>query len=52
VVRFADQVAFELGQGREDVEYELAAEGGGVDRLLETAKPIPRSAGNRGGRPR
>jgi hypothetical protein len=30
---FADEVAFELGQGGEDVEDELAAGGGGVDRL-------------------
>ena len=36
---FADQVAFELGQGGEDVEDELAARGGGVDRLLEAAEP-------------
>ena len=35
---FADEVAFELGQGREDVEDELATGGGGVDRLLEAAK--------------
>jgi hypothetical protein len=36
---FADQVAFELGQGGEHVEDELAAGGGGVDRLLEAAEP-------------
>ena len=36
---FADEVAFELGQGGEDVEDELAAGGGGVDRLLEAAEP-------------
>ena len=36
---FADEVTFELGQGREDVEDELAAGGGGVDRLLEAAEP-------------
>jgi hypothetical protein len=36
---FADQVAFELGQGREDVEDELAARSGGVDLLLEAAEP-------------
>ena len=36
---FADEVAFELGQGREDVEDELAAGGGGVDGLLEAAEP-------------
>jgi hypothetical protein len=35
----ADQVAFELGQGGEDVEDVLAARGGGVDRLLEAAEP-------------
>ena len=35
----ADQVAFELGQGGEHVEDELAAGGGGVDRLLEAAEP-------------
>jgi hypothetical protein len=38
---FADQVAFELGQGGKDVEHELAAGGGGIDRLLETAEPDP-----------
>src|SRR5215216_1760712 len=38
---FADQVAFELGQGRKDVENELAAGGGGVDRLLEAVEPDP-----------
>ena len=38
---FADEVAFELGQGGEDVEDELAARGGGVDRLLEAAEPDP-----------
>jgi hypothetical protein len=38
---FADEVAFELGQGGEDVEDELAAGGGGVDRLLETAESDP-----------
>jgi hypothetical protein len=36
---FADQVALELGQGGEDVEDELAAGSGGVDRLLEAAEP-------------
>ena len=36
---FADEVAFELGQGREHMEHELAAGGGGVDRLLEAAEP-------------
>ena len=36
---FADQVAFELGQGGEDVEHELASRGGGVDRLLQAAEP-------------
>ena len=46
---FADQVAFELGQGGKDVEDELAAGGGGVDCLLEAAEPdpIPRSASTR-----
>ena len=34
---FADEVAFELGQGGEDVKDELAAGGGGVDRLLQAA---------------
>jgi len=38
-MRFADEVAFELGQGGEDVEDELAAGSGGVDRLLEAAEP-------------
>jgi hypothetical protein len=38
---FADEVAFEFGQGREHVEDELAARGGGVDRLLEAAEPDP-----------
>jgi hypothetical protein len=36
---FADEVAFELGQGGKDVEDELAARGGGVDGLLEAAEP-------------
>jgi hypothetical protein len=36
---FADQVAFELGQGGKHMEDELAAGGGCVDRLLQTAKP-------------
>jgi RibD C-terminal domain len=36
---FADEVAFELGQGGEHMEDELAARGGGVDRLLEAAEP-------------
>jgi hypothetical protein len=35
----ADEVAFELGQGGEDVEDELAPGGGGVDRLLEAPEP-------------
>jgi hypothetical protein len=34
-----DEVAFELGQGGEDMEHELAAGGGGVDRLLQAAEP-------------
>ena len=38
---FADEVAFDLGQGREDVEQELAAWGGGVDRLLPAPEPDP-----------
>jgi hypothetical protein len=36
---FADELAFELGQGGEHVEDELAARGGGVDCLLEAAEP-------------
>jgi hypothetical protein len=32
---FADEVAFELGQGGEHVEDELAARRDGVDRLLQ-----------------
>ena len=36
---FADQIAFKLRQGTEDVEDELAAGGGGVDLLGEGAKP-------------
>ena len=36
---FADEVAFELGQGGEDVEDQLAAGGGGVDCLLEAPEP-------------
>jgi hypothetical protein len=36
---FADQVAFKLGQSREDMEDQLAARSGGVDRLLEAPKP-------------
>jgi hypothetical protein len=36
---FADEAAFELGQGGEHVEDELAAGGGGVDRLLQAAEP-------------
>jgi hypothetical protein len=38
---FADQVAFELGEGGDHVEDELGARGGGVDHLLETAEPDP-----------
>jgi len=38
---FADQVAFELGQGREQVDDELAAGSGGVDRLLQAPEPDP-----------
>jgi hypothetical protein len=37
----ADQVAFELRQGGEHVEDELAARGSGVDRLLQAAEPDP-----------
>jgi hypothetical protein len=37
----ADEVAFELGQGGEHMEHQLAAGGGGVDCLLETAEPNP-----------
>jgi hypothetical protein len=37
----ADQVAFELGQGREHMEDELAARGGRFDRLLQAAEPDP-----------
>jgi hypothetical protein len=36
---FTDEVAFELSEGGEDVEDELAAGGGGVDCLLEAAEP-------------
>jgi hypothetical protein len=36
---FADQVTLELGQGREHVEHQLAAGGGGVDCLLQAAEP-------------
>ena len=38
---FADEVAFELGQSREDVEHELVTRGGGVDRLLQAPEPDP-----------
>jgi hypothetical protein len=37
----ADEVAFELGQRSEHMEDQLAAGGGGVDRLLEAAEPDP-----------
>jgi hypothetical protein len=37
----ADQIAFELRQGREDVEDELAAGSGRVDRLLQAPEPDP-----------
>jgi hypothetical protein len=40
----ADEIAFELGQGGKHMEHELAARGGGVDRLLETRNPMARSA--------
>jgi hypothetical protein len=36
---FADQVAFQLGQGGEHMEDELPAGGGGVDRLLQAPEP-------------
>jgi hypothetical protein len=45
----ADQVALELGERSEDVEHELAAGGGGVDRLLQAAEPDT-PVGERGGR--
>jgi hypothetical protein len=35
----ADKVAFELSQGGEHAQDELAAGGGGVDRLLQAAEP-------------
>jgi hypothetical protein len=38
---FPDEVAFELGQSGKHVKDELAAGGGGVDRLLEAAEPDP-----------
>jgi hypothetical protein len=38
---FADEVAFELGQGGEHMEDELAARRGGVDRFLQAAEPNP-----------
>jgi hypothetical protein len=41
---FADEVAFEFGQGGEHVEHQLAAGGGGVNRFLEARNPTPRSA--------
>jgi hypothetical protein len=34
-----DEVTFELSQGREHVEHELAARRRGVDRLLQAAEP-------------
>jgi hypothetical protein len=37
----SDQVAFELGQGREHVEDELAAGGGRVDRFLQAPEADP-----------
>ena len=45
---FADVVAFELGQGGKDMEDELAARGGGIDRFLEASEPDPalRQAGD------
>ena len=46
---FTDEVAFELSEGGEHVEDELAAGSGGVDRPLEAAEPDPAlsQAGNR-----
>jgi hypothetical protein len=41
VVAFADEVAFELGQGGEDMEDELAARRGRVDCLLQAPQPDP-----------
>ena len=42
----ADQVSLELGQGPEDVEDELPAAGGRVDRLLQAAEAdLPRLEG-------
>ena len=38
---FADAVTFELSQGGEDMEDELAAGSGGVNGLLEAAEPDP-----------
>jgi hypothetical protein len=38
---FAAEVAFELGQGGEHVEDELAPGSGGVDRLLQAMEPNP-----------
>jgi hypothetical protein len=35
---FADDAAFELGERREDMEHQLAARRGGVDRLGERAQ--------------
>ena len=34
----ADHAALELGQGREQVEYQSAARGGGIDRLSQRAQ--------------
>lgn len=38
VSAFADQVAFDLGERGGEVEDELPARGGGVDRLLKAAE--------------
>jgi hypothetical protein len=38
VVQLADEVALELGQGGKDMEDELAARGGGIDRILQAAE--------------
>src|SRR2546427_7613373 len=38
---FPDQLPFELGQGAEDMEDQLATGGRCVDRLLQAAEPYP-----------
>jgi hypothetical protein len=37
-----DESPDELGQGREDVEGQSAARGGGVQRLVQDRNPVPR----------